>query len=240
MTRERWGALATVVAAAALVAAACGVPSEDSVRAVDPADVPYGLADTTTTTRPLPTTTALVPAETTTATTTNDEVLTVYFVLGRRVRPVERVLRPPVGPDDALDELQRGPLEEDRPVGLRSAILPEMLRGVTVAGGIATVDLAPSILGLTTTEQVLTFAQIVATLSEQRGVGPVAFTIEGEAVEPYRGDGTLDPDTVSRDDYRNLLPFDPDEPPTSAVSTTAPTTTSPVTTEPATAAPPAP
>lgn len=207
--RPRLGALAVLLVAGGLVGAGCGVPEDSGFEAVNSNDIPFRLADSTTTTTTIPTTvapsTTLPPSTTTTA---PSEDVAVYFVVGRRLRPVLRSMARPASPVDTLVELQRGPLEEDEPVGLRSSILPEMLGAVTVTGGLATVDLAPTILGLSAPEQVLAFGQLVATLTARPGIGRVAFTIDGRPVNPPRADGSLAPDSVSCDDYIDLIPAD--------------------------------
>jgi hypothetical protein len=230
--RTRLGAAGVLAAAFALVVVACGVPDDKGFQAVSSNDIPFGLDDSTTTTTTTTVATTVAPPTTlpppSTTTTIPNEQVAVYYVLGRRLRPVLRSLPRGVTPAEALVELQRGPLEEDRPIGLRSSIVPEMLGQVTVSGGVATVDLSPSILGLSTTEQVLAFGQIVATLTARPGIGRVTFTIDGRPVNPPRADGSLAPDSVSCDDYVELIPPDAVVCPVS--STTVPTSTAPTTT----------
>jgi spore germination protein GerM len=234
--RRMWSpgarAVAVLVMALGFAAAACGVPTDSSFKAVDSGDLPPYLQEATSTTA-APTTTAPPPSTAVPAPTTTslpNEVVTVYFVLGRRLRPVERTLaRPaatvPVNPKQVLEQLQSGPVEEDRPVGLRSALLSDVINEVKVAGGTATVDLKAAGIPPAPSEQVLAFGQIVATLTARPGIGRVAFTIDGRAVDVPVADGTLASDSISCDAYLTLLPPETAWCPAPPATTTAPTST---------------
>jgi hypothetical protein len=215
------GAAACVVAAGVL--AACGLPRDQAYRPVQGDDIPYGLQETTTstvpTTVPIATTTTIAP---TTTTTPRTDPVTVYFVLGSRLTTVVRQLDKPVSPTEVMIELQQGPQRGERPVGMRSSVQPDMIGEVEVVGGIADVDLAPTVLELRGSEQILAFAQIVGTLTERPGIGRVSFSIEGRPVDAPRGDGSLASGSVSRDDYNDLLPPLPGEPPATTSTTATP------------------
>jgi len=204
----RWSAV--VLAGTALTAAlavGCGVPSDKAYEPIGNGDIPFGLADSTTTSTTVASTTTTTRPEATTTTLLSDPV-NLYFVEGSRLTPVVRVLARPVLPQEVLDELQQGPQEDDLPDGVRSALLNDMLVRVALVGGTAQVDLARNVVDLTGTEQVLAFAQVVATLTERPGIGRVAFTIAGTPVIPPRGDGSLGTASVACDDYLALLPAD--------------------------------
>jgi hypothetical protein len=219
------GALAVTVLVAV---ASCGMPEDRAFEPVAGDDIPYGLLETTTSTSTTTTsttsTTILRPTTTlapTTTTTDPVEQVSVYFVLGSRLTPVARMLPKPVTPTEAMIELQLGPTREDRPIGVRSSVQPDMIGEVQVQGGTAFVNLAGTFLNLSQPEQILAFGQIVGTLTDLRGIGRVAFTIDGRPVDAQRGDGSLAPESVSRDDYLNLLPAPPLEPePTTTVVVT--------------------
>jgi hypothetical protein len=51
------------------------------------------------------------------------------------------------------------------------------------------------------------FGQIVLTLTDRPGVGPVVFTLDGQKMRVFRGDASLTEqgESVSRDDYLGLL-----------------------------------
>jgi spore germination protein GerM len=207
-----------VLVAGALLVAACGLPNDDSYTAIQPDDLPFGISDTTTTsttttTLPPATTTTTAPEATTTTTTIPSQPVTLYYVLNGRLQPVVRSFPLPVQPQAVLDKLEAGPLEQDLPVGVRSAVPPNSLGAVTVMGGVATVDLAPSFVQPTTgTEQLpvpnvdqpLAFGEIVLTLTNLPGIGQVRFTAGGQPQGALAADGSLVDGPVSADNYASL------------------------------------
>ncbi len=82
---------------------------------------------------------------------------------------------------------------------------PSIVRDVRVLGGIARVDLLPSVSTLPADQQLLAVAQIVCTLTGRPGVGQVSFTLEGAPLAVPKGDGSLVTSPVARDDYGPLL-----------------------------------
>ncbi len=205
-TRRYVAAASTFLAVLAL--SGCGLPTDDTYQPIDPGDLPFGLADTTTTST---TTTTIAPATTTTllpTTTTapTTEPVNVYFVAGNLLRPVVRQAKKPVTPLQALSLLQAEPPG----AGLRTSIPAGALVAVTVAGGKATVDLAPAALEQQQgQEQWFEFGQIVLTLTDLRGIGQVEFRVPGPdglptLIQVPKGTGEFAP-VVSRDDYLNLL-----------------------------------
>jgi spore germination protein GerM len=101
-----------------------------------------------------------------------------------------------------------GPPEGGLGTGLRSALPEDAEISVLSEAGIATVDLPATIFEtLDPLDQRLMLGQIVLTLTDRPGVGPVVFTIAGEPTRVYRGDASLtEPgQAVSRDDYLVLL-----------------------------------
>jgi spore germination protein GerM len=225
----RAGAVAVLAAALGLVAGACGLPGDGAFRAAEPDEIPFGLNETSTTST---TTSTTVLATTALATTTTvaTEPVALYFVSQGRLALVERVRPRPVEPSDALDLLAQGPLPGDSPRGLRSVLPADSLGEVLVAEGTATVDLAPAILELSGNDQLLAFGQLAFTLLGRPGIGRVAFTVEGQTVDPILPDGSLAGGSVSAESYRNLLLDPPPLPPTTSTTTT--TTTAPPPPEP--------
>jgi spore germination protein GerM len=207
------GALAVVVGVTAL--AACDLPNDNKYSAIQANDVPFGITDTTTTST---TTTTIPPATTTTVapittTTIPTDTIPLYFVLNNRLLPVARALPSPVRADAAVGALQQGPLENDQPAGLRSAVPAGTIGTVTVSGGVATVDLAPSFVQPTTgteqapvanVDQPLAFGEIVLTLTSLPGVGQVQFTVGGQPQDALVADGSLVSGRVSADNYAAL------------------------------------
>lgn len=207
------GVMLGVAIAVALATWACGVAPESTPRTVDRANIPFGLADTSTstTTTTLPETTAqttLPPA-----TTVPQETAKVYFVQGGNLVPVDRDI--PAGADRSriVRDLQIGPSLPERQDGLRTAVpfSAVTILGISVEGGTATIDVAPNFLELlpSPSEQQLAAGQLVMTLTDRGpGIGRVRFTVGGTAVPVPRGDGSApqQPDqSVSRDDYLALV-----------------------------------
>lgn len=213
-----------VTCASLALVVACGVPESSDVRPIDPADVPFGLNETTTTTttttlaptttRPLPETTVADATTTTTAalesttTVAPVEPVTLFFLTGREVVPTQRSLLSPATPPQVLAALASGPPTGDEAAGLRTALPADMEMLVQVEAGVATVDLPPTFIeDVPGSEQRLAIAQIVLTLTRRGGVGQVRFTLGGEPQQVPRGQGdiTSPGGAVSCDDYENLL-----------------------------------
>ena len=110
----------------------------------------------------------------------------------------------PITPAGAVAALAEAPRSGSG--GRRTAVTGDLIGKVEVSGGIATVDLRPAISDLGADEQLLAVAQLVCTLTNRPGVGPVAFTLDGAPVDVPRADGSLTSGVVSRDDYADLLP----------------------------------
>jgi hypothetical protein len=188
-------AAALAVAVTTLVAA-CGVPTDDAAEVADPGDVPFGLLDQATTT------TVAGAARPGTGPT-------VRFCLARvdEVVPVTRNAGQIPGAGDdlaALAEIE--PSDDEMAAGLSSA-LPDVrdVVDVEVDAGVAVADLDPVSGELPGDRQLLAVAQIVCTLTSQPGIGQVRFTLDGEAVEVPRQDGSLSDDPVTRDDYATMI-----------------------------------
>lgn len=205
--------------------AGCGLPAEDSFQPIS-RDDRFGLSQTTTpSTTTAPTTT--VDATTTTALATTStlvaELVKLYFITGRQLTgvPTPLALNPALG--QVMAALLEGPPAGGLGAGLRSALPAKVEISVVSEAGIATVDLPATIFEtLDPLDQRLVLGQIVLTLTDRPGVGPVVFTIAGEPTRVYRGDASLtEPgQAVSRDDYVVLLTG------AAAAPTTATTTTS--------------
>ena len=224
------------------VTVACGVPGPGRLESIDPNDVPFGLATTsttsttsttTTTTIPLPTTTE-VPLSTTTTvaeTTTTlaaTEPVDLYFVSGGGLFPISFGLPADADNDLILAALLAGPPAEFH--GLRSAIPADAAITVRVSDGRARVDIPSSVIDEMAADSDnlrLMFGQIVLTLTP-RCLGQVVFTFDGEEQPVYLADfSSSEPgQQLSCADYAALV----------STGATSPTTTPP-TTPPATSLP---
>jgi len=207
--------LAGTLTAIGIVVTSCSIPGDGSVKQIDADKIPYELNATTTSSPPttVPASTTTTPVvETTTSTSSSTipiEIVSMFFVAGTQVVPIDRLLLSPAAAPQVLAALSEGPPEGDAAAGLRSALPVGFAAEVTVERGVATVVLPGTfITDLPGGEQRLAVAQIVLTLTRQSGVGQVRFTSNNEpqAVPRGRGDLTTPGATVACDDYANLLP----------------------------------
>lgn len=191
MSRLGIGAAATV--AAALVVAGCGVEPQDRATAVPDGDVPFALLEVDDAPPPTTTPTGLL--------------VSIHLLSDEGLVPVER--RVPDGDlTTVIDLLLEGASEEETAAGLRSGLsvdaTGDLLGQVSLARGVATVDLSEAFAELTSEAQLEAIAQLVLTLTDRPGVGQVAFTLEGSSIDVPRGDGTVTGGAVTRGDYRDL------------------------------------
>jgi len=207
--------LAGTLTAIGIVVTSCSIPGDGSIKQIDADKIPYELNATTTSSPPttVPASTTTTPVvETTTSTSSSTipvEIVSMFFVAGTQVVPIDRLLLSPAAAPQVLAALSEGPPEGDAAAGLRSALPVGFAAEVTVERGVATVVLPGTfITDLPGGEQRLAIAQIVLTLTRQSGVGQVRFTSNNEpqAVPRGRGDLTTPGATVACDDYANLLP----------------------------------
>lgn len=186
MTTRR--TLQGIVALTTLVAlsASCGFPTQDSPVAVDEGDAPLTTAPGTATTR-------------------NEDVI-VWFVENDRLHQSTRSVAAPVTASSAVAATAAGVSASESAASLRTAIPdPSMVIGATASGGTAIVELAPEFLDIPAGDQVLALAQVVYTLTDLRGVGRVRFQIADEPVAIPLPDGGSTDDSVSREDFSDLL-----------------------------------
>jgi hypothetical protein len=179
----------------------CGVPDDGGARTIAKEDIPFGLADPSTTTT---TTTATLPSPPIDYPTTTRlaEPVLLFFALDADFVPVTRRLPYPVSVTSVIAALARGPQVGDEPLGIRSVIGPTDVEDVRVRGGIATVELGGRFGELPLAEQRLAVAQLVLTLTDRPGIGQVTFTVNGQSVDVPRLNGSIARGPVSRDDYQ--------------------------------------
>ncbi|MFZ6005585.1 MAG: GerMN domain-containing protein [Actinomycetota bacterium] len=171
---------------------ACALREEQRARIRDDEEVPFGLLDEAAP--------PLVPPTPSPAT----EGVPLCFVEGDSLRVVVGGLEPASDLSEVVAALADLPeiegTELETPAGDHG-----LIGDVTLAAGVARVDLRSAITSLSGDAQLLAIAQLVCTLTGQPGVGPVSFTLEGASVDVPRGDGSLTSEPVSRDDYADLL-----------------------------------
>ena len=209
-----WIRPALVGSVFAITVSACSIPGDSHIVTIAPEDIPYDLDATTTTapttTAPSTTSTTLPFAtSTSTSSTIPAEEVSLFFIAGAQVVPIAQLLLSPASAPQVLSALAQGVPVGDSSAGLRSAVPVDFAGSVTVARGIATVDLPDNfITELPGVEQRLAVAQIVLTLTRRAGIGQIVFTSgqRAQSVPRGRGDLTEPGGAVTCEDYSNLLP----------------------------------
>jgi spore germination protein GerM len=204
--------LAAFLVAVVVLTISCGVPSSSKFTAIDKKNIPFGLSETTA----APTTSTTIALESTTtvvqpATTIATETVLLFFVAGTQLVPVTQLLPSPASLAQTMSVLETGPPREFG-VGLRTAIPEGSQSLVNVAGGVVTVDLPTTFFNaMAPQDQRLAIAQIVVTLTNQRGVGQVRFTQNDAPISVLRGGGDLTQpgQLLVSSDYDQLLSGSP-------------------------------
>jgi len=179
------------VAAALLVAAGCGVGTEEDPRGISRERVPQELNAPP----PAPPTTDRPDAV----------AFNVFLVRGERLAPVPRALIGRLTVGQRLDTLLAGPSTEEAASGYRSSISEGTRLVVTsVTGSIAVVEVSTELTSIGGAEQVMAVAQVVYTVTEAPEVSEVSFTVEGRPAGAPTRDGTVDDRPVRREDYAGL------------------------------------
>lgn len=172
---------------ALLLVTACGVPTDDAPRALDPEAAPFGVLGEPT------------------ANPEGDGRVALYFVRGDRVVLQPRPVESSTSIRGLLDLLLEGPTPEQVAAGTRSAIPTDLrVESVEVTGrgvAVVTLEVGDSEVGTPP----LGFAQIVATLTAPGRARSVRFRLDGEDLPVPRGDGSLTSDPLQRSDYDELL-----------------------------------
>jgi len=213
MSARRRAAAGACALALVAAASACGVTRDGKARVIAPADVPFKLTESTTTTTTVPPTTTTVEATTTTVapvttTAVPTESVRLYFVqggdrIGSELRSVPVADGAPVNVERVLDQLVTAPRGTP---GATTLIVPGVLGGFEgVANGTMTLDLGETYLALTPAQQVLALGQIVLTVTKLPGVGRVQFRYANQNATVWRGDTSTTDGEVSGDNYRVLL-----------------------------------
>ncbi|MDA2995039.1 MAG: GerMN domain-containing protein [Actinomycetota bacterium] len=215
---------------------ACGLQTDSEAVLFD--DVPYGLAETSTST------TAVLVVNTgpnipTTTVAIDQREVEVVFVrrLSRELESINIDLPIPVSSRDIIDQLTQPP--PDAEPELQTEVSERLVLNVQVDRGLATVNLSRTAINqLGSAQQRRAIAQIVLTLtlftSEAGGIGQVEFLVGGQPTSvyvPLLGANNEPGEPVAWADFAQLL-VGVDAPPTTTTTTTEPPSTN--TTAPAT------
>jgi hypothetical protein len=232
--------IAAVCTVAAMAAASCGVPTgPESFEAIDGAEVPNRLNETTsTTTTTTTTTTTMLPttqpdqAATTTTTTEPEpptEFVDIYFLSRGELRPQATEVLAAVTANDLIFLLEAGPASDLLDTEIRS----RLIETTSEDDGILTIELNDLVFQrIPERDQREAIAQMVLTfLNNLTGIGQAVFTIDDERLIVPVGNGQSTEDPVSLDDYENMLV---NADPETTTTTVAPTTAAPPTEAPAT------
>ena len=185
--------------------AGCGVPVDGEVHSFPPDAIPYGLAESPSTSSPAPSTSIVVPEVIGGTPAGRAETIVLYFVADGQLISQPRSVGAPVAPWDLMSQLAEGPEPADYPLGVRSVVRVEHVKSISVRAGVGTLELAPAFIALAPAERRLAVAQLVLTLTSRPGIGQVLFSADGQPLDVPRGDGSLLKGSVSRDDYVRLI-----------------------------------
>ena len=207
---------------------ACGLQTDSEAVLFD--DVPYGLAETSTST------TAVLVVNTgpnipTTTVAIDQREVEVVFVrrLSRELESINIDLPIPVSSRDIIDQLTQPP--PDAEPELQTEVSERLVLNVQVDRGLATVNLSRTAINqLGSAQQRRAIAQIVLTLtlftSEAGGIGQVEFLVGGQPTSvyvPLLGANNEPGEPVAWADFAQLL-IGVDAPTTTTTSTTTTTT----------------
>jgi spore germination protein GerM len=196
----------TVLAAAALAVVAlgvvgCGIPTDDSPRAISRENVPDDVADDTT-------------EPTASQSTVTADVYLVRSPDDPRLVPVPRPVpsgSPAADPDPAAvletlltatatPEEQAGGITNLIPPDTRLASQPQLARGGTLV-----VDLTPEIFNVEGENQRAAFGQIACTANALEGVNSVRFLVEGGGTGVQVDSGSTERPVTCANDYGGLM-----------------------------------
>lgn len=188
-------ALALLVAGLLVAIAGCGVPVDDSPRAVAPDEIPEELVAA-------PTTTTATPGGGTDA-----QLFFIEAQEGSSVLRLEETILPDLTARTVLDALV-STVPEDLPEGVTSSI-PEgtAILDTSLDDGVLTVDLSEEFEDVSGDLLIQALAQLVFTATASAGVtGGVLFTVEGEERTFPDADGSEITGPALRADYAALVP----------------------------------
>lgn len=129
----------------------------------------------------------------------------LYFVRADKLVPVIRRVRTPPTVQEQIEHLIAGPTGPERAVGLTGTLNGNIIvTGVSLAAGVATVEIDDDADGSGRRDQVLAYAQIVSTLTTRPDVTAVAFANDGQRLGVPRADLSLTTEPLTAADYTAL------------------------------------
>ena len=196
----RKGLGSAALAAVALGVVGCGIPTDDSPRAISSENVPDDVADDTT--EPTPSQSTVVAPIYLVQSPDDPRLMEVQ-------RPVPAGSSPAANPDPAAvletlltatatPEEQADGITNLIPPDTRLASQPELARGTLV------VDLTNEIFEIEGENQRAAFGQIVCTANRLEGVHFVRFLVAGEPTEVQVDSGATGGPVTCADDYKRL------------------------------------
>ncbi|MEZ0164358.1 GerMN domain-containing protein [Kineococcus sp. LSe6-4] len=194
-------ALIPVAAAVVGVVAACGVPSDGTVRTVDPTRVPHALSS------PAPSPTAPSPQTPTSAAPGPVRVFLLDADLHLTGRPLAAE---PATAQEAvravLSRLRAGPSDDDRAAGLQSALGADVRLGAgALADGVVTVEVGGLSEDQSADRLPLAVGQVVLSLTSVPGLEGVRLQRDGVDREVPLPGGALTERVLTAADYASLL-----------------------------------
>lgn len=214
---------------------ACGLQTDSEATLFD--DIPYGLAETSTSTTTTTIATDPAPGTTTTTVAADQQTVDVVYVrrFSRELESTQVDLPFPVSGRDLLDQLSNPPA--DAQPELETEVSRGLVLSFGVDRGLATVNLSRSAINqLGSAQQRRAIAQIVLTLtlftSDEGGIGQVIFLVGGQPISvyvPLLGSNSEPGQPVAWTDYSQLL-VGVDARPSASTTTPVTSTTSVATT----------
>lgn len=183
------GVLAGLAGLAPLVATACSVPDQRAPVDISGANLPAP-----------PSTVAGSPA--------GPGIRIAVFFVGNNNALVAAFRSDPSGElGVAIGDLLAGPTRREVATGVSSAIPggTRVLNSAVTVGGTAELNFGSALTSVTGHEELLAFAQIVATATSAPGVIRVQISVEGQPVNAPLPGGTLAQRPVTRADYASVL-----------------------------------
>ncbi len=183
-------AVTLAIVAACIALGGCGVPGQNTSTQLDDNDVRV----------PAPATTTSLPRGTPT------RHVELCLISDRHLTAILAELPTPLSVTATLKALVNAP-RSALPAGTRSALNDaNVVSAKSTTKGTANIDLKGDFSQISPADQLFAIAQIVCTLTSLPGIGQVHFTEQGHSVDIPRADSSLTSNSVSRDDYKPLLP----------------------------------